>query len=177
MADRDPQFDAYVLKIYSVLDRLDYYRILGVGQEAGVSDIKKAYYAIAKRFHPDRNRSANPAVTKALYAIYKRINEAYKSLTDPDRRKFYNKLLADGNIRIDRDIHSAMIPRKPGDTIQSPQAREFFVQAKAAFEEGNLMQADLHIKVAAGRERDNDEIKELLSLIFKAKQKKKQNRT
>lgn len=173
MTERDPQFDAYILKIYGALDRLDYYRLLGVQHDANIPQIKKSYYALSKKFHPDRHRSADPRITKALYAIYKRINEAYKALSDPDRRKFYNKLLSQGNIRIDRDMHAAMIPRKPGDTIQNPQARQFYLQAKAALEQNNLMQADLHVKVAFGRERDNEEIQTLLSQINEEKRNRK----
>ena len=173
MTDRDPQFDAYVLKIFRALDRLDYYRLLGVKHDAAIPAIKKAYYAIAKKFHPDRNRGADPTVTRALYAIYKRINEAYKALIDGDRRKFYDKLLAKGQVRIDQDIHHAMIPRNPGDTIQTPQARQFYLQARTELEKGNLMQADLHIKVAFGREKNNEEIDALVARIKEAKLQKK----
>jgi curved DNA-binding protein CbpA len=176
MTDRDPQFDAYVMKIFGVLDRLDYYRLLGVQHDADISTIKKAYYAIAKKFHPDRNRSADPAVTKALYAIYKRINEAYKALIDGDKRKFYDKLLAKGAVRIDQDIHHAQIPRNPGDTIQSPKARQFYLQARTELEKGNLMQADLHIKVAFSREKSNEEIAALVARITEAKRQQKASR-
>ena len=59
MKSRDPQFDNYVLKIHAVLDRIDYYRLLGVKHDATRADIKKAFHGIARKFHPDRNRDAD----------------------------------------------------------------------------------------------------------------------
>lgn len=64
----------------------DYYRILGVPRSADVSDIKKAYRQLARKYHPD----VNPG-NKAAEARFKEINEAHGVLSDPVKRKKYDK--------------------------------------------------------------------------------------
>jgi DnaJ-class molecular chaperone len=173
MSNRDPNFDQYALKIHAVLDRLDYYRLLGVESSAGAATIKKAFYAIASKFHPDRNRDAEEAVQKALYDIFKRLNEAYRVLLDPARRKQYDQGLAGGKIRLEQDKRKGSGPQKPEDTIKSRDARQFYRQAAGELEKGNLMNAELHIKVAASREPNSPAIKELAGKIMEAKKKPK----
>lgn len=51
----------------------DYYKILGVAKGASDSEIKKAYYKLAKQFHPDLN--------KGNEAKFKEISEAYEVLS------------------------------------------------------------------------------------------------
>lgn len=62
----------------------DYYRILGVDPGCSQEDIKQAYRRLAKRYHPDVNRSAKASETM------KRINIAYATLADPEKRKEYD---------------------------------------------------------------------------------------
>jgi curved DNA-binding protein CbpA len=159
MTARDPAFDAYVLQIHGVLDRLDYYRLLGVDRGARIPEIKRAFFGIAARFHPDRNRDAVPAVGAAIYEIFKRLNEAYRVLCDHEKRKAYDAALAEGKTRLSTEDRRVAQPKTPEDSIQSREARQFYREAAAALEAGNLMQAELHIRVARSREgRDNEAI-------------------
>jgi curved DNA-binding protein len=68
----------------------DYYKILGVPKNATADDIKKAYRKLAKQYHPDKN-----AGDKAAEAKFKEITEANEVLSDPEKRKYYDKLGAD----------------------------------------------------------------------------------
>ncbi len=172
MTTRDPNFDAYVLKIYAVLDRLDYYRLLGVDQRAGATAVRKAFYAIAAKFHPDRNRDAEQQIQTALYDIFKRLNEAYRVLCDPERRTQYNQGLTEGRVRLEQTGRKTSVPKNPEDTIRSRDARQFYRQAAEELKKGNLMNAELHIKVASGREPQSEAIKNLAQQIIQAKKKK-----
>lgn len=65
----------------------DFYNILGVGRDASQDDIKKAYRTLARRWHPDHNRSDTSAEAR-----FKDITEAYRTLSDPDKRARYDRL-------------------------------------------------------------------------------------
>jgi DnaJ-class molecular chaperone len=68
----------------------DYYRILGVPRNADEQAIKTAYRQLARKYHPDVNKS------KGAAERFKEINEAYAVLSDPEKRQRYDALGPDG---------------------------------------------------------------------------------
>jgi len=64
---------------------MDFYIVLGLERGATVSDIKRAYKRLARRFHPDINPGDRMAA-----AQFRQIAEAYETLSDPDRRRRYD---------------------------------------------------------------------------------------
>ncbi len=69
------------------MDYKDYYKILGVDKSATQEEIKKAYRKLAMKFHPDRNAGNKSAEEK-----FKEITEANEVLSDPEKRKKYDRL-------------------------------------------------------------------------------------
>ena len=65
----------------------DYYERLGVSLGADLSDLKKAYRQLAKRFHPDKARLEHK---QAHEEIFKKIAAAYECLSDAERRAAYD---------------------------------------------------------------------------------------
>ncbi|GAB0090549.1 DnaJ homolog subfamily C member 16 [Sergentomyia squamirostris] len=63
----------------------DPYKILGVGREASLQEIRRAYKQLAKEWHPDK--SNNPEAEKKFVEI----KQAYELLADTDRRRAYDK--------------------------------------------------------------------------------------
>lgn len=66
------------------MDSRGYYAILGVSQSANFQEIKKSYRKLAKKYHPDKNKS--PLAEEAI----KKINEAFEILSDRRKRKQYD---------------------------------------------------------------------------------------
>jgi len=64
----------------------DYYELLGVDREADASQVKAAYRRLALQYHPDRNPGDHEAEEQ-----FKRINEAYAVLSDPQKRDRYDR--------------------------------------------------------------------------------------
>ncbi len=64
----------------------DYYEVLGVGRDADDAALKKAYRALAKKYHPDVNPGDEEAEKK-----FKEASEAYAILSDPDKRRQYDQ--------------------------------------------------------------------------------------
>jgi len=65
---------------------IDYYKTLGISIGASEKDIKKAYRKLARKYHPDVNPEDKEADKK-----FKEINEANEVLSDPEKRKKYDK--------------------------------------------------------------------------------------
>ncbi|CAG7729059.1 unnamed protein product [Allacma fusca] len=65
--------------------RKNYYEILGVPRNAAVKDVKKAYYELAKKYHPDTNKSDSESAKK-----FQEVSEAYEVLSDATKRREYD---------------------------------------------------------------------------------------
>jgi len=63
----------------------DPYNVLGIGRSASEQDVKKAYRRLARRHHPDLNKSSKEAETK-----FKEIQEAYEILSNSEKRRNYD---------------------------------------------------------------------------------------
>ncbi len=64
----------------------DYYGVLGLERNATEAQIKTAFRAKARQFHPDTNRDDPNAEER-----FKEVNEAYEVLSDPEKRRMYDR--------------------------------------------------------------------------------------
>ncbi|KAG4950588.1 hypothetical protein JHK82_043942 [Glycine max] len=65
----------------------DYYEVLGVSKNASSSEIKKAYYGLAKKLHPDTNKDDPEAEKK-----FQEVSMAYEVLKDEEKRQQYDQV-------------------------------------------------------------------------------------
>ncbi|XP_026283925.1 protein tumorous imaginal discs, mitochondrial isoform X2 [Frankliniella occidentalis] len=68
------------------LFKQDYYQVLGVARNSSPKDIKKAYYQLAKKYHPDTNKNDPKAASK-----FQQVSEAYEVLSDETKRQEYDQ--------------------------------------------------------------------------------------
>lgn len=75
----------------------DLYQELGVSRQASQEEIRKAYRKLAGQLHPDRNKD-NPQAEER----FKRVSSAYHALSDPEKRKLYDRF---GEVGLKEGFH------------------------------------------------------------------------
>src|SRR3989304_1765433 len=95
-------------------DELDFYDILGVPQNASLDDIRHAYRALARLYHPDAQQEGATGTT----LLFRQVQQAYEVLSDQQRRAAYNRRLAEAgfgldslfalNLQVSRDVLPVM---------------------------------------------------------------------
>eukprot|EP00985_Skeletonema_marinoi_P022799 scaffold14748_cov72-Skeletonema_marinoi.AAC.1 len=72
-------------RAFSSSSKRDFYDVLGVGRGSDKGEIKKAYFKLAKKYHPDTNKDDKTAADK-----FKEATEAYEVLSDDKQRQLYD---------------------------------------------------------------------------------------
>lgn len=89
-----PDLEKQIEEILSFKERLpslNYYQILNVSREASEEDIKKAYFILARKFHPDRfDRSLSEKYGDIVDEIFDKITKAYRVLSSREERRQYD---------------------------------------------------------------------------------------
>lgn len=82
--------------LYAQIDELDHYQFFGVDRDAGRSAIKKSYFELSKRYHPDKHfRAELGPYEEMLERIFQTITRAYRILSNSDKRSEYDETLAE----------------------------------------------------------------------------------
>lgn len=97
----------------------DYYTILGLPRSASEEDIKKAFRKLAVKYHPDKNQGKKDAEER-----FKDINEAYEVLSDPEKRRKYDRYGENWN-KIEENQYRQSSPGG-GQTYYEGDASTFF---------------------------------------------------
>lgn len=97
----------------------DYYKILGVPRNASQKEIKKAYYELAKKYHPDLNKEDTVAKK------FMEIGEAYEVLSDGSKRQMYD---ATGHSQYTSQAGGGGAGRHEAGSFTASQAEEIFRQ-------------------------------------------------
>jgi DnaJ-class molecular chaperone len=152
------------------LERSSYYTILGVDRSADEAEVRSAYYRLVARFHPDLygDQALDPETRSRLVTLYSRLVESYRVLSDPKRRRQYDKLLEQGRLRLTHEDEHAP-KREPEAEIANASARRFFKLGKAALLTGDAKQAAMNFKLALSAEPGSSLILAELAKLDKEK--------
>jgi len=95
-----------IVKAYEALPDQNHYQVLHVATTATQVQIKRAYYSVAKLFHPDHyHETANPVGLEQVKTIFCRVNEAYRVLSSDAHRRTYDFELSAKKLGLARKEH------------------------------------------------------------------------
>jgi curved DNA-binding protein CbpA len=96
---------------------MNYYAVLGIAEDADEDTIRSAFRALARRYHPDVGAGSSPVE-------FQRAREAYETLADPERRRWYDRQLRDARAR-------AVVVRQV--IVSRPFAEPLFSSRRSSF--------------------------------------------
>jgi curved DNA-binding protein CbpA len=149
-----------------IIGELDYYQLLHLHRDAVAGEVKQAYHATSRAFHPDANRHLEPELRKAVTVIAKRITEAYSVLRNPRRRQAYDRRLeATSEVRMQLAEAQAEAGRQASEELggTTPQGRQFYRLAQADLQRKDYGSAVRNLQTALTFEPDNALFKQQLT--------------
>jgi len=99
-----------------------YYNLLQVEPNATDREIKKAYFKLAKKYHPDKNPEYSDK--QKIQGTFAEVSYAYEILSDPIKRERYDKLLSFGQTNYNEELFREE-DKKLKDESQKKQAYKF----------------------------------------------------
>lgn len=112
----------------------DHYDVLGVSPGAPADEVRRAYLARARALHPDRHSASSPEVARDAARAMQQVNEAWRVLRDPGRRRDFDerrrgvttrsrasRFVVDDVVFLDPDVD--LDPRPYHQPIPEPEGR------------------------------------------------------
>jgi DnaJ-class molecular chaperone len=160
----DETFEIEAAALAQVLDELDYFQILKIGQGASPNEIKSAYYRESRAYHPDRfYQLKNAELKESIGRIYKRINEAYVCLRDDVRRAKYLGDISgperQKKLRFVEASEQELKKDKEQEVGTTPQGRKFFMAGLQDMAAQRFAAAERNFKMALTYEPNNPNYK------------------
>jgi len=154
--------------LHEILPELDYYRLLRVEPMAAQAEIEPAFRRESRRLHPDRySRIGDSALMDQVNDIYRVVNEAYRTLKDPDTRARYDQDLSRGNKRMTAQGRTAAAQDAAAATslehaARTPKGEKYWKMALKCWEDKDWKGCVIQINFALTFEPDNATFKEWL---------------
>jgi hypothetical protein len=95
--------------LYQQMVASSYYGVLGIQPAASMREIRQAYRELSKQYHPDTTQLAAAIAT----AKFQELNEAYATLSNPERRSAYDRKIGYSNVPVVRSLPSLNQPKRP----------------------------------------------------------------
>jgi curved DNA-binding protein CbpA len=172
--------------VAGMLDDLDYYRILKLKHGAPVGDVERAFTEQSKAFHPDRFFGIrDPKFMRMVTAVFKKIQESYQVLRDPELKKMYDQKMGfrkgkDGTTsrKVGHVGKAALEKEKAAldsdEVVADKRARKYYDLAQIAMMNRDWNGVVMNLQFATTYEKDNPVIEEQLVRAKAELDKKKQ---
>jgi curved DNA-binding protein CbpA len=147
-----------------VLEQLNHYEVLGIGQDASEEAVQHAFHLFSERFHPDRHRG-QPDLHDSIVRIFRRGSDAYRVLRQPALRTDYDLELATARSRSSARPGEDPDLRTLDELCQSPGGRLHARQASRAIADGDLAAAAALLERALLVDGDNPRLSERLAAL------------
>jgi len=123
-----------VLVFGQKISALNYYKILQVSADSSASEVKAAYFKLARKYHPDLfSRNLSTEIKNKIDDIFDKITKSYHTLSDDNKRQDYNKKLDSPTKGSKKDLEKrAEVKFRQGKTLFN-QAR--YKEAQVLLEE------------------------------------------
>ncbi|MED5372468.1 MAG: DnaJ domain-containing protein [Myxococcota bacterium] len=167
--------------LHGLLDELSYYQILLLDPECGPDEVEPAFRRESRSRHPDRvGRLGDRSATRQATAIYKLINEAYRVLRDPDKRRAYDHELSRGLLRLSEDgaadaKSAGQAAADPAAAARTEKGAKYWRLALQNWRDEDYSGCVMNIQFALSFEKDNEVFQQYLAdAKEKAKDQKSQ---
>jgi curved DNA-binding protein CbpA len=148
-------FERELKRFIEVADKGTYYQLLSVGPEFTTNQVKKSYYALARKFHPDHHMDKSE-LTEPLQDLMTVVTEAYNTLTDEQKRSDYDRELA---------VSGVFIPQS-GATESEDSVDEFLERANACLAAKNVPGSIVWLRKCVERAPDEAQYHVMLARSF-----------
>lgn len=175
-----------VQQVHEKLETLNYYQLLGVERTATPAQLRSAYFELSLEFHPDRFFLLRSGDIKAkIYAIFRRVSEAYAVLSDERRRAMYDE----SDATLERSLPPLVVAAAPSipppartgvldprlsapelkldGVTANPAARRFMQLANVALKAEDLDGARLLLAFAVGLDPQSASLRRVLDGVAK----------
>jgi DnaJ-class molecular chaperone len=159
-----------IIALARIVNELDYYQLMHVERGVNRTELKRAYYATSRVFHPDSNRHLDDELRNAVSQISKRVSEAYTVLRNPRRREAYDRQLdAGGDMRQPLAQTRKASAAQLDDAATTPQGRQYWTLAQADLARGDQTSAARNLQTALTFEPGNTAIRNALEAAKRAR--------
>lgn len=141
--DNAPTLDEYLARVENAAT---YYDVLGVDPKADIPTIKRAYFSLAKAFHPDKFHSEGPETARRAQTAFTQMMQAHETLKSNESRDLYD-------YRMRKELAEREKREAEGDagpqTVPVQQASEQFERGFALLADGEAEAAIPYLARAA----------------------------
>lgn len=169
--------------VHELLPELDCYQLLALKDDCAQADVDAAFRQESRRLHPDRHAAGAPPEFRAkANDVFKAVNDAYRTLRDPDGRARYDAERKAGALRMDEAARKAAeaeaaAKNDPAKAARTPKGEKYWRMALQAWNEEDFNGCVMQINFALSFEPQNETFKEWLPKAKAAHEEKRKGKT